>query len=103
MEMLLMALTMALLGMAVSAVLFAAATRSDRTAEAGTVPDLAAAESEFFADNAPLENPPVSVEVLLMEIEKHVRLEREAAESFTKAPTIETLHASTASPLTRED
>jgi hypothetical protein len=103
MEMLLMALTMALLGMAVSAVLFSAATRSAEGLEGETASDLAAEPSQFFADHERLENPPVSVESLLAEIERHVRLEQEAAESFTADPTVEALHVRTASPLAVRD
>ena len=102
MEMLLMGLTMGLLGLAVSAVLFSAATRNEAGQEA-EARELATEPSQFFADHDRLENPPVSVEVLLMDIERHVRLEQEAAESFTAAPTVEALHATTASPLARQD
>jgi hypothetical protein len=98
MEMLLMAFTMTLLGVAVSAVLFGAATRNEREAEAKAAADVALAPSEFFADNPRLDSPPVSVEVLLMQIEKHVRAEKDAAESFTSAPTVEALHVRSASP-----
>jgi hypothetical protein len=38
----------------------------------------------------------VPVEVLLIEIERHVRLEREAAESFHLSPTPQTLHVQAA-------
>jgi len=99
MEMLLMAFTMTLLGVAVSAVLFGAATRNEREAESSAAADLAVAPSDFFAHNPPLENPPVSVEVLLLQIERHVRAERDAAESFTSAPTLEALRVRSGSPL----
>jgi hypothetical protein len=102
MEMLLLALTMSLLGMAVSAVLFAAATRDERAEEAeAAAKDLAVAPSEFFAENPPLESPPVSVEVLLMQIERHVKAEKHAAESFSSSPTLEALRVETSSPLVR--
>lgn len=41
----------------------------------------------------------VPVEALLLEIERHVRLERAAAESFHVSPTPESLHVHTASRL----
>ena len=41
----------------------------------------------------------VPVEALLLEIERHVRLERAAAESFHVSPTAESLHVHTASRL----
>jgi len=39
------------------------------------------------------------IEVLLAQIERHVRLEQAAAESFLYDPTVESLHGRTASPL----
>jgi hypothetical protein len=41
----------------------------------------------------------VPVEVLLSHIERHVRLEQAAAETFVARPTTESLHSRTASPL----
>lgn len=42
---------------------------------------------------------PVPVQVLLLQIEQHVRLEQAAAESFHWCPTPESLHVHTSSPL----
>ena len=42
---------------------------------------------------------PVPVEVLLRQIEQHIRLEQAAAESFHLCPTPESLHTHTSSPL----
>jgi hypothetical protein len=58
----------------------------------------------FFAEDISLSVHPVHasgvpVEVLVLEIEKHVRLEREVAESFHLSPTPQTLHAQAARPL----
>jgi hypothetical protein len=41
----------------------------------------------------------VPLEVLLLQIEQHVRLEHAAAELFNQYPTVESLHRRTASPL----
>jgi hypothetical protein len=41
----------------------------------------------------------VPVEVLLLQLERHVRLEQAAAESFHLCPTTAALHMRTASPL----
>lgn len=41
----------------------------------------------------------VPLELLLLQIEQHVRLEQAAAESFHQFPTVEALHRQTASPL----
>lgn len=102
MEMLLMGVMMALLGVAVSAGLFAAATSDVRAMEAATKlePVVEAAPSQFFAPAVvPMARPIVSVDVLLLQIERHVRMEQAAAESFMAMPTAEMLHMRTASPL----
>jgi hypothetical protein len=114
MEMLLMVAAMSLLGVAVSSMMFAAATRdesAERTQpEARPFETLAVLPSQFFAhDTAPAAAaaagpgvPPhagVPIEVLLMQIQRHVTLERAAAESFLDAPTAQSLHSRTMSPL----
>ena len=50
-------------------------------------------------NRGPQTRPVVPIEVLLLQIERHVRLEQAAAESFHDAPTVEALHAPTTSPL----
>ena len=56
----------------------------------------------FFQSDIPRSVPgsasPVPVEVLLLQIERHVRLEQAAAESFHLRPTPESLHVHTTSP-----
>jgi len=102
MEMLLMGVMLSLLGVAVSAGLFAAATNDVRAMEASPAPELVpdAEPSEFFAPaTVPIARPIVSVDVLLLQIERHVRMEQAAAESFMAMPTSEMLHMRTASPL----
>ena len=103
MEMFLMAAALSLLGVAVSATLFAAATRGvdeplalDATAKARR----AAVPTRFFvAEPVRVPPPMVPIEVLLLQIERHVRLEQAAGESFVCAPTPESLHCRTSSPL----
>lgn len=101
MEMFLMVATVSLLGMVVSIGLFAAATRE--TGSESRVPveqPLPAAPPRFFlADRAPATPSRVPIEVLLLQIERHVRLEQAAAESFLDSPTIKSLHSRTTSPL----
>ena len=55
----------------------------------------------FFVDPAWTASPPqaVPIEALLLQIERHVRLEHAAAEAFRQAPASELLHIRTASPL----
>jgi len=114
MEMFLMAVCMTLFGVAVSAMAFGAATSDVREQQAATTlaskvdEALARMPERFFArDTAPaLSAPPptvtvprVPIEVLLAQIERHVRLEHAAAESFLFDPTAESLHSRTTSPL----
>ena len=58
----------------------------------------------FFATDIPLSvhsagASPVPIELLVLEIERHVRLEREVAESFHLSPTPQTLHVHAVPPL----
>jgi len=101
MEMFLMVATVSLLGMVVSVGLFAAATRENSSGpEVQVEQPLPAAPPRFFlAERVPTAQPRVPVEVLLLQIERHVRLEQAAAESFLDAPTIKSLHSRTTSPL----
>lgn len=54
----------------------------------------------FFGADAqgPAIRQPVPVEVLMSQIEQHVRLEQAAAQSFLDVPTRESLHSRTESP-----
>ena len=58
---------------------------------------------KFFDKSIPASWPAARIEVpldlLLVQIEQHVRLEQAAAESFHQFPTVEALHRQTASPL----
>lgn len=103
MEMFLMGLALSLLGVAVSAIAFGAAVR--RQPDSNEEPALARRAVAlpvplFFGngDAAPARSR-VPVEVLLLQLEQHVRLEQAAAESFLLSPTLESLHTRTSSPL----
>jgi len=110
MEMFLTVAVMSLLAVAVSAILFAAATRSGEP-EATTPARLAAQEPQRFFASAPAaaaaapaapagkETESVPIEALLLKIEQHIRLEQAAAESFVHAPTGASLHSRTTSRL----
>jgi len=52
-----------------------------------------------IAASWPVARTEVPLDVLLLQIEQHVRLEQAAAESFHQFPTVEALHRQTASPL----
>jgi hypothetical protein len=103
MEMFLLALCLSMFGLAVTAIAFGAATRADKSPSL-TQPELrpvkAITPARFFADNvAPPKSPGSSVptEVLLAQIENHVRLEQAAAQSFLESPSHAQLHTKTTS------
>ena len=103
MEMLLMGLCISVFGFGVAALAFGAATR-DQAIQPTTqaeVPAKPIAPARFFAEaEAPIlpRMPQVPIEVLLRQIENHVRLEQAAAESFLAFPTEALLHCKTTSP-----
>ncbi len=102
MEMFLMGLALSLLGVAVSAMAFGAAVRGEPQSEPprpATQPAVTLLAPRFFVDDAAPPRPRVPVEVLLLQLERHVRLEQAAAESFLLSPTLESLHTRTSSPL----
>jgi hypothetical protein len=106
MEMFLLAFALSLLGVGVSAALFAAATRGvDEAPEAQPSRAPALPAPRFFAEATPAATPPrpraprVPIEALLLQIERHVQLEQAVGESFLMRPTREALNSRTASPL----
>jgi hypothetical protein len=103
MEMFLMVFALSLLGVAVSGALFAAATHGvdePRALDAAGAARRAAVPARFFVETpAAGSRPLVPIDVLLLQIERHVRLEQAAAESFLHAPTTQSLHCQTSSPL----
>jgi hypothetical protein len=103
MEMFLMALCMSMFVLAVAAIAFGAATRpesSNPPIQAELRPVKAVAPGRFFDDKVV---PPISpgshvpTEVLLAQIENHVRLEQSAAQSFLESPSHAHLHTKTTS------
>ena len=109
MEMLLMGLCMSVFGLGIAALAFGAATRSV-SSDSVVQPQLplvkAAAPARFFSDRAgatptvpPVVSPQqVPIEVLLLQIENHVRMEQAAAEMFLAFPSQARLHSKTTSP-----
>jgi hypothetical protein len=94
-------LIMSLLSVAVCAAAFAAATRDEARPETQPEPRLVLAPPRFFAspEAKPVAASPVPVEVLLSQIERHVRLEQAAAEAYLDVPSRDALHTRTTSPL----
>jgi hypothetical protein len=106
MEMFLTALCLSMLGVAAAALSFGAATRP-RTRSAAAEPEAMTAPAmtvamgtpKFFAAGAAVPpQQPVALDVLLLQIERHVRLEQAAAESFLHQPSLQSLHSRTTSP-----
>ena len=103
MEMLLMGLCLSVFGIAVAAVAFGAATRpeSSNPEVQAALPAVNATPARFFSDRVLPTVPAqaqVPIEVLIQQIENHVRLEQAAAESFVEFPTHALLHSKTTSP-----
>ena len=100
MEMFLSVAVISLIGVAVAALLFKAAVR-DATPPAPLNDErLLTLPSRFFVDDRmPQPRTALPIEVLRLQIERHVRLEQAAAETFRDFPTAETLQALTTSPL----
>jgi len=103
--MLLMGLCLSLFGLAVVAVAFRAATRSE-SSDSAVQPELplvkAVATARLVPERAlvppavPLRQVPI--ELLLLQIENHIRMEQAAAESFIEFPTHALLNSKTTSP-----
>jgi hypothetical protein len=105
MEMFLMLLSLSVVGVLVCGVLFAAATRDLRRRDGpGLSPAGIPDEERFFMPRPAVRpGPPVRVtsDALVLQIERHVRLEHAAAEAFLQFPTVEALRMQTLSPLAR--
>ena len=102
MTLFLILVALSFVSLAVTSALFAALLHSDRPPAPSTDERLLMLPSHFFADDrSPNQRAAVPLDVLLLQIERHVRLEHAAAESFQHAPTIEALHTATTSPLGR--
>jgi hypothetical protein len=111
MVMFLMVACMAMFGLAVTALAFGAATRDEPVPERPAEKRQPMAPSRFFVSPGALDGDfsrvgepalaaaQVPIEVLLLRLERHVRLEQAAAEAFLDSPTVESLHSRTASPL----
>ena len=106
-EMFLMVLCMSMFGLAVTALAFGTAVRGGRSQPEVELTDkladkLPLAPSHFFRQDALPPTPAtvrVPIEVLLLQLERHVRLEQAAAEAFLDSPTPDSLNSRTMSPL----
>jgi hypothetical protein len=99
MEMFLSVAAISLIGVAVAAILFKAAARDAFPAPRFEDERLLNLPSHFFVDDRPPQaHTALPIEVLRLQIERHVRLEQAAADAFRDAPTTETLRTLTTSP-----
>jgi hypothetical protein len=101
MEIVLFVATLIVLGVAIGSVALAAVrgTANPAALRSAIVPEPI---SRFFVRRTELDDSPADpVETLLLKIERHVQLEQAACESFLLAPTVESLHVKTMSPLGR--
>ncbi len=103
MEMFLILLLMSVLTFALAAIGFKASTRGEYPTETAqpALPALKPAPERFFSNRVIPAIPvhtQVPIEVLLQQIENHVRMEQAAAESFVQFPTQAHLHTKTQSP-----
>jgi len=103
MDMFLMVLTLSVVGVVVSGILFKAATRETADRAAAFSPLAMPNEERFFMPRPAVPTSPsrVGAGALVLEIEQHVRLERAAAEAFLQFPSVEALHMRTLAPLAR--
>ena len=103
MDMLIMGLCFTFVGLAVTAIAFAASTRPVASSPKvqPELPATKAAPARFFSERVTPSIPAhmqVPIEVLLQQIENHIRLEQAAAESFVAYPNHAMLHSKTTSP-----
>jgi hypothetical protein len=102
MEMFLVLVLASVLVGGVSALLMVAAERAHAPAERREEPRPVLVPSHFFvADRArpPAYQPAIPIELLVSQIDGHVRLEQAAMEAFLQSPNAQSLHSRTTSTL----
>jgi hypothetical protein len=98
MEMFVTLVALSVVGTLVGATLLVAAARPSAPPPAEKTP-LTLPAPRFFVDDFADASRQVPVELLLLQIERHVRFEQAAAESFVDLPSRQMLHSRSASPL----
>jgi len=101
MEMLLMGICMSVFGFGIACAAFGAAMKPRALPEPKPASVKARVPARFFTSEitgTTVALPRVPIEALLLQIEKHVRLEQAAAENFLAIPTSAHLHSRTVSP-----
>lgn len=103
MEMLLMGICISVFGMGIACAAFGAAVRPNRVVpEMKAEPAKVVEPNRFFVSEVTVPTSvgrvSIPIEALLAQLERHVRLEQAAAESFLAEPTSALLHSKTISP-----
>ena len=105
MQAILMGVAICLFGVAVTVLLVAVAFRQEEDTESPAESKQGkrtsfTAEQFFLANPADLHlEPGAPMDPLLLKLQRHVQLEHEAAETFLRGPSVDSLHAPSSSPL----
>jgi len=100
MDVILISLAICILGVMVTVLLFSVAMRPEENEAAPRSKHETPSERFFmeeWAESKP--NPEAPSNALLLDLERHVRTEHEAAKAFLRGPTPDSLHAPSDSPL----
>lgn len=96
MDVILISFAICLLGVMVTVLLFAVAMRPKDEGEAVAPPKKPATSPEGFfmeEETDPPSEPEAPTNSLLSKLERHIRMEHKAAETFLEGPSVDTLHA----------
>jgi hypothetical protein len=102
MDVILISFSICVLGVIVTVLLFSIAMRpGDEEVEPSATRKLSAPSEGFFLEEVADQTvgPEAPTNSLLLELERHVRMEQEAAKVFLRGPNPESLHAPSDSPL----
>lgn len=100
MDAILISFAICVLGVMVTVLIFGLAMRPEAEEEVGTADDLSPSKEQFFMSDggvAPGEGS-TATNAVLLDLERHVRTEQQAAEAFLRGPSTDSLHAPSDSP-----
>lgn len=102
MDLILISFSICVLGVMVTVLIFSLAmgSRDEKEEPNATTRDPRPTEAFFLEESAdPEGSPEVPTNSLLLELERHVRMEQRAAKTFLRGPNADSLHAPSDSPL----